>query len=72
MRLASLVREVVDQRVRPGQRGGATVAGSLPDREMGRRARCVLLTRDATGSVRAAGCYTRGRYGQAGYVDAGW
>lgn len=70
MRLATLVRELVDQRVRPAQRGGATVVGRLPDGSLDHGHRCVFLSGRQGGLE--GGRYSRGRYGQVSYASAGW
>jgi hypothetical protein len=70
MRLAALVKEVVDQRVRPAQRGGATVAGRLPDGALDVGNRCVFLSGRPGGLE--GGRYSRGRYGKVSYVAVGW
>jgi hypothetical protein len=72
MRLATLVREAVDQRIRPGQRGGTTLGGSLPEAALGRSARCVFLTRPGPGGVLQGGQYGRGRYGTGQYLPTQW
>jgi hypothetical protein len=72
MRLATLVREAVDQRIRPGQRGGTTLGGSLPEATLGRCMRCVFLTRPGIGGPMPGGQYGRGRYGMGQYVPSQW
>lgn len=74
MGLASLVRQMVDQRVRPGQRGGTTVRSSLPEAELSRGTRTSFLNEwdPATGQARERGRYGRGRYGRQRYGQAGW
>lgn len=72
MRLASLVREVVDQRLRPAQRGAATVAGRQLEGGLEREGRMVLLSGRQSGASGEAGRYGRGRYAKVTYVMAGW
>ena len=74
MKLASLVRQMVDQRLRPGQRGGTTVRSSLPEAGLSRGTRTSFLNGwDATtGQAVERGRYGRGGYGRTRYGQGGW
>lgn len=65
MDIVQVTRRVVDQQVRPAQRGSTT-------REVrGATGRCTaLVTVDAEGGIHSFGTYGRGRYGQQRYLAA--
>lgn len=74
MGLASLVRQMVDQRLRPGQRGGTTVISGLPNAGLSRGTRTSFLNSwDAVGGQAVErGRYGRGRYARQRYGQRGW
>lgn len=67
MGLARLLRELVDERVRPGQRGSATLGAAAQAAALGRGTRCGFLSRPSDGGVVTAGLYGRAKYGREVY-----
>ena len=67
-----LTRGLVDQQIRPGQRGGATVVDREPEAEMMRATQAcfTMCTRWPSGEVHTFGLYGRGKYGRERYVEA--
>jgi hypothetical protein len=62
----SILRAVVDQQTRPGQRGAATVGAGRAEEVESTAGTRFLVTRRASGVVRT-GLYGRGAYGQERY-----
>lgn len=65
MDIVQVTRRIVDQQVRPGQRAGTTVAGSLPQAAAVRGSGKFLRRVGQDGTVRESGVYGRGRYGRS-------
>jgi hypothetical protein len=62
MDIVQVTRRIVDQQVRPGQRGATTLGEAKR-----RGAACFLVTTGADGSVHSFGTYGRGKYGEQRY-----
>ena len=64
------IREQIDRQVRPGQVGAATVANRLsPAAGPGGGLASVNVYDWTAGAQRLYGCYRRGRYGAARYLQ---
>lgn len=65
MDIVQVTRRIVDQQVRPGQRAGTTVAGTVPQAGAMRGSGKFLKRVAADGTVRESGVYGRARYGRS-------
>ncbi|MHB8997635.1 MAG: hypothetical protein ACYC63_20510 [Armatimonadota bacterium] len=65
MDIVQVTRRIVDQQVRPAQRGSTTREVRAATGSCG-----ALVTMDAAGGIHSFGTYGRGKYGQQRYLAA--